>query len=67
MLLDELQYHESKRFSQFLVEQLKNCTLVKKSSCLLDAGILVNNTECRVLDMFGNTYLFISVSQLEEF
>ena len=67
MLVDELQYNECKKFSEFLVEHLNDLTLVRKCSCLLDAWILANNIECRVLNLFGNTYLLINVSQLEEF
>ena len=43
MLVDELQYTECKKFSEFLVEHLNDLTLVRKRSCLLDAWILANN------------------------
>ena len=67
MLVDELQYDVCKKFSQFLFEHFKDSTLVKKCSYLLDAWILLNNIECQVLNLFGNTYLVINVSHLEEF
>ena len=67
MLVDELKYNECKKFSEFLVEHINALTLVWKCSCLLDTWILANNIECRVLNLFVNTYLFINVSQLEEF
>ena len=67
MLIDELHNDVCKKFSQFLVEHFKDLTLVKKCSYLLDAWKLLNNIECQVLNLFGNTYLVINVSHLEEF
>ena len=64
MLIDELQYDVCKKFSQFLVEHFKDLTLVKKCSYQLYAWILLNNIECQVLNLFGNTYLVINVLRI---
>ena len=67
MLVDDKLHDQSKKFSCFIMESMQWIRLIRRNCNLVEAWILVENISCRILELFGNSYLAITVQQLDLF
>ena len=67
MLVDDKLHDQSKKFSCCLMESMQWIRLIRRNCNLVEAWILVENISCRILELFGNSYLAITVQQLDLF
>ena len=65
MLVDDKLHDQSEKFTYCLMESMQWIQLIRRNFNLLEAWILVENISCRILELFGNSYIAITVQQLD--
>ena len=67
MLVDDKLLDQSNKFTYCLMESMQWIRLIRRNCNLLEAWILVENISCRILELFGNSYIAFTVQQLDLF